>query len=92
MNTYFIGIGAHKAGTNWLYVNLQNHPDIWLPPRKEIHYFARRRIYPSPSYLDCSRNLLRRFLLPKNSDREYQIELIKSLYSLLKKPSVECFK
>jgi len=35
----FIGIGAQKAGTTWLYQNLRSHPDIWMPKEKEIHYF-----------------------------------------------------
>ena len=35
----FLCIGAQKAGTSWLYKNLNTHPQIWLPPRKEIHYF-----------------------------------------------------
>ena len=35
----FLGIGAQKSGTTWLYRNLQQHPDIWLPPEKELHYF-----------------------------------------------------
>lgn len=35
----FLGIGAQKAGTTWLYANLKNHPDLWLPPIKELHYF-----------------------------------------------------
>jgi hypothetical protein len=35
----FIGIGAQKAGTTWLYRMLEQHPDIWVPPLKEIHYF-----------------------------------------------------
>ncbi len=34
-------IGAQKAGTTWLYQNLRQHPEIWLPPIKEIHYFDR---------------------------------------------------
>ncbi len=37
----FVGIGAQKAGTTWLYHNLRAHPEIWMPPRKEIHYFNR---------------------------------------------------
>jgi len=35
----FLGIGAQKAGTTWLYRNLQAHPEIWMPPIKELHYF-----------------------------------------------------
>jgi len=32
-------IGAHKAGTTWLYQQLDSHPDFWMPPVKELHYF-----------------------------------------------------
>ena len=35
----FLGVGAQKAGTTWLYRNLQAHPEIWMPPIKELHYF-----------------------------------------------------
>ena len=34
-------IGAQKAGTTWLYQNLARHPDVWVPPIKELHYFDR---------------------------------------------------
>jgi hypothetical protein len=37
----FICIGAQKGGTTWLDRMLRQHPDIWLPPTKEIHYFNR---------------------------------------------------
>lgn len=37
----FVCIGAQKGGTTWLYENLKNHPDVWMPPIKEIHYFNR---------------------------------------------------
>lgn len=35
----FLGIGAEKAATTWLYANLQQHPEVFLPGRKELHYF-----------------------------------------------------
>jgi hypothetical protein len=35
----FLCIGAQKAGTTWLYRNIKHHPNIWVPPIKEIHYF-----------------------------------------------------
>lgn len=35
----FIGIGAQKAGTTWLYDNLRHHPSIWMTPIKELHWF-----------------------------------------------------
>jgi hypothetical protein len=37
----FICIGAQKAGTGWLYDQLRAHPDFWMPPLKELHYFDR---------------------------------------------------
>lgn len=36
----FLGIGAVKSGTTWFHHNLIHHPDLWLPDRKEIHYFC----------------------------------------------------
>jgi hypothetical protein len=35
----FIGIGAQKAGTTWLYDMLAQNPSVWLPPLKEVHFF-----------------------------------------------------
>lgn len=35
----FLVIGSQKAGTTWLDRNLRNHPNIWLPPEKELHFF-----------------------------------------------------
>jgi hypothetical protein len=34
----FICIGMIKAGTGWLFDQLRNHPDFWMPPVKEIRY------------------------------------------------------
>ena len=42
----FLVIGAQKAGTTWLDRNLRTHPQIWLPPEKEIHYFDLPRPLP----------------------------------------------
>jgi hypothetical protein len=39
MYPHFLVIGAQKAGTTWLDRNLRVHPQIWLPPEKEIHFF-----------------------------------------------------
>ena len=39
----FVCIGAQKAGTTWLYENLKKHPEVWLPPTKEVLYFNRVR-------------------------------------------------
>jgi hypothetical protein len=36
----FLIIGAMKAGTSTLYRILRAHPDVYLPDRKELHYFS----------------------------------------------------
>jgi hypothetical protein len=38
----FLGIGAQKSGTTWLYENLRAHPQAFLPEPKELHYFDQR--------------------------------------------------
>jgi hypothetical protein len=35
----FLVIGAQRAGTTWLHRVLSQHPGLWLPPVKELHYF-----------------------------------------------------
>jgi hypothetical protein len=35
----FLGIGAQRAGTSWLYENLRCHSELCLPDQKELHYF-----------------------------------------------------
>ena len=37
----FLGIGAQRAGTTWLYRCLRQHPQLYLPGTKELHYFSR---------------------------------------------------
>src|SRR5258707_12548722 len=35
----FLILGAQMAGTTWLAKTLAQHPDIFIPRIKEIHYF-----------------------------------------------------
>jgi Sulfotransferase family len=35
----FLCVGPQKTGTGWLYEQLESHPDFWMPPVKELHYF-----------------------------------------------------
>ncbi|MCX2975099.1 hypothetical protein EYC87_16040 [Halieaceae bacterium IMCC8485] len=35
----FLCIGAQKAATSWLFSRLSQHPEVWMPPIKELHYF-----------------------------------------------------
>lgn len=37
----FIGIGAQKAGTSWIHACLFQHPAIFMPGKKEIHFFGK---------------------------------------------------
>ncbi|MFC3692932.1 sulfotransferase [Chenggangzhangella methanolivorans] len=50
----FICVGLQKGGTQWLYDQLQNHDDFWMPPYKEIHYFDRR--FPDNNIGRAARN------------------------------------
>lgn len=66
----FLVIGAQKAGTTWLHEHLSRHPQVWLPPVKELHYFDRSR---NPLILDALRQrqqraMLRRWLGPAAAD------------------------
>lgn len=47
----FIGIGAQKAGTTWLFSRLNELPNFSLAPNKEVHYFDRAEKYPSTNRL-----------------------------------------
>lgn len=38
----FLGIGAQKAGTTWLYEKLRLHPDIAFPAGKEVHFWDQK--------------------------------------------------
>ena len=38
-NPDFLCVGAQKCGTSWLQQQFNSHPDFWMPPSKEIHYF-----------------------------------------------------
>ena len=37
--TFLIGVGAAKAGTTWLNDYFRGHPDVFVSPIKELHYF-----------------------------------------------------
>lgn len=35
----FLGIGAQRAGSTWVWENLNRHPSVWTPSTKEKHFF-----------------------------------------------------
>ena len=50
----FLCIGMGKSGTGWLYDQLVDHPEFWMPPIKELHYLDRDqpRMVQAPDMLD----------------------------------------
>jgi len=63
----FLCVGVHKGGTTWLYQQLDSHPDFWMPPLKELHYFDQLSRVQRPSSLRCRDERDRRFLEGINS-------------------------
>ncbi|MGD0191536.1 MAG: sulfotransferase [Rhizomicrobium sp.] len=37
--TFVLGVGAQKSGTTWLHDYLSQRGDVFMPRRKELHYF-----------------------------------------------------
>ena len=37
----FMVVGTQKAATTWLYECLNEHPEVFVPETKELHYFCR---------------------------------------------------
>ncbi len=58
----FLCIGAHKAGTTWLYQQLDSHPDFWMPPVKELHYLDQLSRVQRAAHPRCRDERDRRFL------------------------------
>jgi hypothetical protein len=47
----FLGIGAQKCGTTWLYQHLNRHPQIRFPAGKEIHFWDAKQELGVPWWL-----------------------------------------
>ena len=72
----FIGIGAQKAGTTWLYRNLRAHPQIHMP-HKEVHYFDRK--------IHDRSNALTRLLGKREADAQWRQHVKRALTRTIKK-------
>ena len=86
----FLCVGVHKGGTTWLYQQLDSHPDFWMPPLKELHYFDQLSRVQRPSSPRCRDERDRRFLESINSlsakpyiDFEHYAQLFEPKGSLL---------
>ena len=49
----FLGLGVQKGGTTTLQLLLEQHPQVWLPPNKELHYFSLHYARGAQWYSDC---------------------------------------
>lgn len=41
--TFFLGVGAAKSGTSWMYNYFKSHPEILMSPIKEMNFFGNRK-------------------------------------------------
>jgi hypothetical protein len=60
----FFVVGAPRAGTTTLYNYLRQHPDIYVPKQKELHYFTREHAassYYRPPVIRTEYEYLRHF-------------------------------
>ena len=53
----FFLVGAPKSGTTTIYQALSQHPEIYLPKHKELHYFA-SDLYPTEYITEQQYNAL----------------------------------
>lgn len=42
----FVCVGMQKAGTSWLFDQMNARRDVWMPPVKELNYFTGRCLKP----------------------------------------------
>jgi len=85
----FLCIGAQRSGTTWLHYNLQQHPEIWLPPLKELHYFDEVEMIRSLPSSEVSAYKLRRYkrhwwLISKSIKQKKKAEIIEPSLQMLR--------
>ena len=88
VNIDFLCIGAQKTGTSWLWNNLRQNKEIWLTPRKELHYFDRSLRYPSPSFL-ATNFFLKRLLSHQEQDKHFRLKAKTELKQAFKSKNKE---
>jgi hypothetical protein len=76
----FLGIGAPRSGTSWLHTQLCNHPELWLPLVKELHYFDVECPYISKFYED-TKNKVAQVRSKYYYRRRHSMFILKSLIS-----------
>jgi Sulfotransferase family len=92
----FCCVGAQKGGTGWLYEQLRSHPDFWMPPLKELHYFD--RMWRSARGATVSRPLLLRTdderirLARKEAQDKRDIRFLDAIESLYARSDIDLEK
>lgn len=72
----FIGIGAEKCGTTWIADMLKQHPEIFIPKQKELHYFNEKFVEnPTINNPDYNRDLSWYKSFFKNNNRNTNIKM-----------------
>ncbi len=56
---HFLGLGTQKGGTTSLQELLEQHPGVYLPACKEVHYFSQHAEEPARWYADHYRDAKR---------------------------------
>ena len=56
---HFLGLGTQKGGTTSLQQLLEQHPGVYLPPCKEVHYFSQHAEKPARWYAEHYRDARR---------------------------------
>lgn len=76
----FLGIGAQKCGTTWLYEMLKLHPQVAFPMGKEMHFWNKQYVKGVPWYRNS-------FLSPDKVEGEITpayailpVEVIREIY------------
>lgn len=81
---HFLGIGAQKSATRWLYNQLKRHPEVYLTPVKELHYFDRIRktdVYSERFHLDVWKKNFFKFTSRAFGDLDWKLNYYFGKYS-----------
>lgn len=81
----FFCIGAQKGGTGWLYEQLRSHPDFWMPPVKELHYFD--RLWRSPRAMGKSEGRISAARQTARDERD--LRFLELMETLVQRPDID---
>lgn len=79
--TFICGVGVQKAGTTWLYDYLNGLPEIYMAPRKELHFFDKGNIAKISKIENATVRQVKRLLetIDENAPVSYPDKLIEAM-------------